>query len=60
MTTFGCMWNGRECEVQAKSLLEAKLRAIALLKVPRKQEHMVIVLPIRRADGSDVVHSTCF
>lgn len=48
---------GRSTEIHAKSLYEAKLKAIEFFKPSRKQEHMVHVYLCEK-EGQVVVHDT--
>ena len=56
MNGYKAFFNGRETEVYADSLYAAKVKAVALFKPRRSQEHMVHVYLCEREDGSQVVH----
>lgn len=55
---FKGFFEGRECEVYASSLWEAKQKATAIFKPSKKKAHMVHVIVCERPDGSPVIHST--
>jgi hypothetical protein len=60
MNGYIAFFGDRELEVYAPSIWEAKQKAVAQFKPRKKQEHMVHVYLCKRADGSDVLHSTAF
>jgi hypothetical protein len=60
MNGYIAFYGDRELEVYAPSSYEAWQKAVALFKPRKKQEHMVHVHLCKRADGSEVLHSTAF
>lgn len=55
---YKAFFNGREADIRATSLLDAKERAAAHFKPAKSKRHMVSVVLCERADGSAVTHST--
>ena len=53
---YKAFYNGKSIDLYAGSLYDAKLKAIALLRVKRKQQHMVSVVLCER-DGEPVIHN---
>ena len=58
MCTYETGYGDRTYQLQAASLYAAKQAAIQHFKPRRSQEHMVWVVLIGRADGSEVIHAT--
>lgn len=59
MNGYVAHYNGRRVEVHADTLLEAKDKACAALKVRPSQRHMVAVM-LAEKDGAPVVHTPDF
>ena len=57
MNGYIAFYNGKQVEVYANTLYEAKQKAIAEFRVKAKQQHNVHVMLAER-DGQQVVHST--
>lgn len=57
MNGYKAFYNGKSIEVMADTLYQAKLKAIAIFKPRKSQEHMVSVVCCE-IDGKPVVHST--
>jgi hypothetical protein len=57
----GYLWfyGGKRAEVYAETLLEAKTKAAAEMKVPKKKEHLMAGGPAEK-DGVPVVHVADF
>lgn len=52
-------YNGRQVEIQAESLLDAKTQAINRFKPPKSKRHMVHVY-LAEKDGKEVLHTPDF
>jgi hypothetical protein len=51
---YACFYSGKETEISAAELYEAKLKAIDHFKPPKSKRHMISVVLIQRSDGSPV------
>lgn len=54
---YKAFYSGKQQDVYADSLYEAKTKAIAHFKAPRSKQHMVSVVLCEK-DGETVTHST--
>ncbi len=52
-------FNGKQIELYASSLYQAKVKATEHFKPRKSQAHMVSVIICERADGAVVLQSTC-
>lgn len=59
MNGYIAMYNGKKTDIHARTLYDAKLIAIKKFKVPKKNQHMVIVM-LAEKDGKPVVHTPDF
>lgn len=59
MNGYVAFFNGKRIEVYADSLYQAKLKAIAEFKAPKKREHMVTVV-LAEKNGEQVTHVADF
>lgn len=50
---YVCFYNGNRHEVHAKTLLDAKEKAVAHFKAPKSKQHMVSVV-LAEVDGKPV------
>jgi hypothetical protein len=64
MNGYKAFYRGSERDVYADTLYEAKQKAVALFKAPKKQEHMVSVMLCEKdvdpatGKGTQYLHST--
>jgi hypothetical protein len=58
LSGFVAMYNGRQADVWATSLWDAKKKAIAVFKVHKRHEHLISVNLAIKADGSQHIIST--
>jgi hypothetical protein len=56
MNGYKAFYNGKEIEIYAERLIEAKEKAVAAFKVSRKKQHMVSVVLCEK-NGEVVSHS---
>lgn len=49
-------YNGKQVEIHADTLYEAKQKAISFFKPPKSKQHMVHVHLAERPDGTPVTH----
>lgn len=56
MNVYLAFWNGKQMEIRAATLLDAKKVAVSTWGVPATKWGQVAVELVRRADGTDVVH----
>lgn len=59
MNGYIAIYNGKQVEVYAEGLYQAKLKAIEELKPPKSKQHMVIVM-LAEKDGEAVTHIADF
>jgi hypothetical protein len=58
-------YNGKQSDIYADSLVDAKKQAIALFKVPKSKQHMVSVVLCEKdvqadGNGTQVIHPADF
>ena len=56
MHGYAAFYNGRQADIYATSLSDAKRQAVEYFRVPPKKAHMVSVMLAEKPDGSPVVH----
>lgn len=59
MLKYLAFYNGRQTEIEADSLLDAKTKAVAFFKAPKSKAHMVSV-HLAEKDGQPVAHTPDF
>lgn len=59
MYGYVCFYNGKRYEVQAKSLFDAKTKAVAYFKPPKSKVYMVSVT-LAEKHGETVTHTADF
>lgn len=57
MNGYKAFYNGKEADIYAETLLEAKEKAVAKFKPPKSKRHMVSVVLCEK-DGETILHST--
>lgn len=58
MNLYIASFKGVKQTIEADSLYAAKLKALAIFKPSKKNEHLVWVVLVQLANGETVVHST--
>lgn len=58
MNGYVAIYGSKQADIYADTLYNAKLKAIQHFKVPTSKRDLVSVMLARRADGSQVTHST--
>ena len=56
---YVAFYNGKQIELYASSLYDAKQKAVATFKAPKSKQHMVSVL-LAEKNGEAVVHTPDF
>jgi VCBS repeat-containing protein len=55
--TYAAIYGCSRIEVQGKSLYDAKKAAVRILKVRPSKEHMMSVMLVKKADGTEITHT---
>ena len=57
MLGFVAFYNGKQVDVYAEDLYDAKQKAVGEMKEPKKKVHMVSVMLAADENGEEVVHT---
>ena len=58
MNKYLFFYNGKQKEIEADTLYEAKVKAIAYFRVPKSKHNMVHGMIVEKEGGEQVIHST--